>query len=271
MPDNSRKETIGWGFGGILSIVFLIGLAAVTLIGGFAYLAPEEAKQLGQIGDFVGGLLNPFLTFLTFIGLLLTLRLQKQELVLTRIELERSANALENQLTALKQQSFENTYFRLLELHNSIVNSIDLVRNEKRTQGRDCFAVFYQRLKGKYTVTCRVRSALGRDEQLRESYDAFWPEHQLELGHYFRYLFNVIRFIDSNPKSDPFYIKLLRSQLSDQELLLLFYNCLSTQGTKFKEYAEKYALFDNMPTDRLLDPSHKDRFNVSAFGEHSTN
>jgi hypothetical protein len=35
---------------------------------------------MGEWGDFFGGVLNPLLTFLTFMGLLITIILQQQEL-----------------------------------------------------------------------------------------------------------------------------------------------------------------------------------------------
>lgn len=263
MPAISRSEAVGWGFGGVLSIIFLFGLAAVTFVGGFAYGSPDKAKDLGQLGDFVGGVLNPSLTFLTFIGLLLTLRLQKKELVLTRNELERSADALENQLASLKNQSFENTFFRLLEFQNSIVNSIDLRYGTEIIKGRDCFNLFYDRLKNEYDQL----GGPNKVDRLNEAYQAFWGKYQSELGHYYRFLYNFIRFLDQQSADDRLYIKLLRSQLSDQELLLLFYNCLSPQGEKFKGYVEKYALLDNLPGERLLDQLDKERFNPSAFGE----
>ena len=47
---------------------------------------------------------------------------------------------------------------------------------------------------------------------------------------------------------------------------MLFYNCLNPRGSKFLPFAERYALFDNLPKEQLLDPSHKSLVNVSAFG-----
>ncbi|GEP10257.1 hypothetical protein MGN01_21020 [Methylobacterium gnaphalii] len=46
----------------------------------------EAYTRLGQVGDFFGGVLNPLLTFLTFIGVLATIFLQREELKETREE-----------------------------------------------------------------------------------------------------------------------------------------------------------------------------------------
>lgn len=260
-----RKD---WKFFSALCVLFIFGAALVGSTFIFAYKNVETAKALGPWSDFFGGFLNPILTFVTFIGVLITIALQKIELNLTRHEMSRSADALETQIEAIKKQNFEATFFQMLTLHNAIVNSIDLVSSEgRRREGRDCFRVFYTRLTKIYRKKQAVNATSQSDEViLDKSYEQFWTITQLELGHYFRYLFNIIRFVDETPHADSYYIKLIRAQLSDQELLLLFYNCLSPQGQKFRLYAEKYALFDNMPVIRLLEPSHKERVGESAFG-----
>lgn len=264
-----NKNHAGWKFLFSLLILILIGLVAITSMIGAGYYDSELFKELGPWGDFFGGVLNPVLTFLTFFGVLITIVLQKIELSLTRDELERSANALESQIGAIEKQSFESTFFQMLSLHNNIVNSIDLYNldTERNTQGRDCFRVFYSRLRRTYhEINKKYTGTRTEDEIIETSYKIFWRDYQLELGHYYRYLYNIIKFIEMGPYRNEHYIKLVRAQLSDQELLLLFYNCLSPQGKNFKFYAEEFSLFDNMPDGRLLDSNHKDRFDPTAFG-----
>jgi hypothetical protein len=136
---NSTVERTSTGIGKTFLITLLvlaiIGAITITTTLWWGVKDSELFKQLGPWGDFFGGFLNPILTFLTFLGVLFTIGLQKIELNLTRQEMARSADALENQLKALEKQlqavedqSFENTFFRLLELHNTIINSIDLRR-----------------------------------------------------------------------------------------------------------------------------------------------
>jgi len=256
-----------WALLGVgLSIVF-----AVLLTG---YWHVEEFKALGPWGDFAGGLLNPVLTFLTFIAVLLTLWLQRDELALTREEMIRSANALEEQGSTLRRQSFENTFFEMLRLHNSIVESIDLINSDSGvvTKGRDAFRVFYTRLTKIYREN--VKKAAGRhdDRHIVElSYFNFWKDAQTELSHYFRFLFNFFRFIDKSGFEEEYYVKLLRSQISDAELLILFYNNISEAGSPFRYYADKYAIFDNMPVVRLLERGHAQLADKAAFGDNPMN
>lgn len=53
----------------------------------------DEPEQWGQMGDFFGGLLNPILAFASFMALLYTIRIQSEELRLTREELAKSSDA----------------------------------------------------------------------------------------------------------------------------------------------------------------------------------
>ncbi|WP_295608388.1 putative phage abortive infection protein, partial [uncultured Lamprocystis sp.] len=62
------------------------------------------------------------------------------------------------------------------------------------------------------------------------------------------------------------YSGIARAPLSDLELLLLYYNCLMPQSERFKPLAEKYALFDSLPIDLLLDKRHLAFVDPMAWG-----
>ena len=252
--------------GRFLSVGIWILLAiAILSTGGIlisGYRNVETFKSLGSWGDFTGGLLNPILTFITFLAVLLTLWLQRQELVLTRDEMIRSADALERQDASLKKQSFENTFFEMLKLHNSIVESIDLANLETGavTKGRDAFNIFYNRFTKIYRAN--FDKSNGRNSKLaisELSYFIFWKEARTELGHYFRFLFNFFRFIEKSGIEDSFYVK----------LLILFYNNISANGKAFGHYAKLYELFDNLPVERLLDREHSEFADKKAYGNNS--
>jgi hypothetical protein len=260
--------------------LFVIAGIALCVVGIMAYIGVQNSsdfKDMGPWGDFFGGTLNPILTTFTFFAVLTTVYLQVKELALTRRELERSADALEKQIAASDRQIFENAFFQMLNLHNNIVNSIDLTdQNGQSVRGRDCFRRFYSDLRRYYSNEVSRDKKRAQDTNsepesdeilLDTAYKRFWEGAQVDLGHYFRYLFNVIRFIDNNKVSDDFHIKLLRSQLSDQELGLLFYNALSAQGAAFRPYIERFALFDNMPMKWLFNKRHEQRFPPTAYGK----
>lgn len=266
-----RSNARNYVFGVSLSILFLLGVGISGFVFFYALTDTNAALKYGGWGDFIGGTLNPILTFLTFTGVLISIFLQRLELGLSRRELERSADALEKQISSIEKQNFEAAFFQMLNTFNTIVGSIDLYNKDSgmESSGRDCFTVFYTRLNKIYRENlAKGQKNHSAEDILKLSYFNFWKEHQLELGHYFRFLYNVFRFLDHSPAGEDYHAKLLRSQLSDQELLLLYYNCLTDQGEKFRDYAIKYQLFDNLSTVRLLDDKHVNFMAQEAFGQN---
>ncbi|MFC3200299.1 putative phage abortive infection protein [Alteromonas oceani] len=249
--------------------LFQVALFAIVIVF-FINLLSLGKSSFGEWGDFFGGVLNPILTFLTFMGLLITIVIQQKELKEARAEFKRSADALDEQSISMKRQSFENTFFQMLTQHNEIINSIDLVNAETSvtTRGRDCFKVFYNRLAKEYRSNEKKGNGKYSHESIAKlAYKNFWRDHESELAHYFRFLFNFIRFVDESEFKEGLYIKLLRAQLSERELLLLFYNTLTEQGKAFYPYVYEYQLFDNMPKMKILNKDHLELFEKQAYGE----
>lgn len=248
---------------GPLYLLFLSALVISALL--FVILLIIRPNNAGEWGDFFGGMLNPILTFLTFLGLLITIVLQQKELKETRKELERSADALQNQHDAINRQIFENTFFQLLSLLNNITNSIDKSDGKDKVFGRDAFTVFYEYLKIQYSYYLRRNPNWGSMQLIVALYDDFWQENRNDLGHYFRLLYNILKMLDESPLNRDIYIKLVRAQLSDHELVVIFYNTLSDRGRNLKIIAEKYSLFDNLDPSLLLHASHQELIDISAF------
>ena len=249
-----------------LFYLFCSALAILLVVLGIGLFRIRDLTP-NEWGDFFGGVANPLLTFLTFTGLLITIILQQTELRETRKELKRSADALSAQNESRRKQNFESTFFQMLSIHNSIVNSIDLVNDKGiRTQGRDCFSVFYTRFNKIFRAREeRYYKNVFSSEPLSAAYSEFWNAHQSELGHYYRYLYNIVRFIkDEGQESGP-YIRLIRAQLSDQELLLLFYNCISDNGGNFTPLIVEFCLLNNMPRKKALDRDHLNLISQKAF------
>lgn len=102
---------------GLVSIIFLLALdffgharsEAISLRGLLRLDIPTSkiGKFLGSFGDFFGGVLNPILTFLSFVTITVTV-------VMQRIQLKESG-----ELSRL--QTFETTFFNMVNLHSNSV------------------------------------------------------------------------------------------------------------------------------------------------------
>lgn len=75
----------------------------------------EKQGTWGQFGDFIGGTLNPTFSFITVVILIATLRTQKSELSEARKIAQQNTELVKHQLSAMKNQALENTFFRMLE------------------------------------------------------------------------------------------------------------------------------------------------------------
>jgi hypothetical protein len=109
---------------------------------------------------------------------------------------------------------------------------------------------------------------------------AYMRAHQKSkdgLSHYFRNLYSLLKFVsDSKDISDaekPIYVRLIRAQLSDQELVALFYNCIATHNgrmaiefgyPKMIKLADKFDLFQNMNNASLFHGKHYNIFEERA-------
>lgn len=226
----------------------------------------SKAETWGQFGDYIGGVLNPTFSLLALLALLATFTLQIQEFRLSTKELRNSAVALAAQHSAMQRQIFENTFFQLLSLHNQLLNNIDLVSQSNNSlKGRDCFAVFVKRANG---ALKEVHGAHNRLELFRIAYKRFQKIHEREVGHYFRTLYNLIKFIDSTEGIDRhFYTNIVRAQLSSDEVTLLMYNCISEVGhEKFKPLVERYSLLKGLTELSLSETFVENVYSSKAFG-----
>jgi hypothetical protein len=242
---------VAWGLGGLL----------------VNWVSAGDATARGTFGDMFGAV-NALFSGCAFAGLIYTIRQQSEELSLQRTELQLTRNELsgqreqmKSQATTLKLQQFENTFFQLLRVHGEIVEAIDLVSGGGQvTKGRDCFNVFVKRLdkvlNERVTYEQRENPGIG---VLRRAYRDFYTDHESEVGHYFRHLYHIIKFVDSMTEVEDKrrYTSFVRAQLSANELTLLFHNCLSPLGEKnFKPLIEKYGLLKHLPR-RSFDAKHR--------------
>ncbi|TCA32895.1 hypothetical protein E0H66_21690 [Rhizobium leguminosarum bv. viciae] len=250
---------------GVFTALLSLAFASMGAVFVVAVHAQAADKNWGTFGDFLGGVLNPVLTFLSFMALLFTIILQQREIHGAKED----AKVLQDQRRADRLSSermqFENTFFQMVSIHNTIVNSIDVDRGPSKNQlhGRECFKHFRDEMQTFYNADATT------DELTKSlaAHDHLWRSYQNDLAHYYRYLYNIIRFINESDVNKTRYIRILRAQLSDFELLVLFYNGLFPLAAKFKEYVEFFTLFDNLPKDLLFDRCHEQFYEPSAFDE----
>jgi len=227
----------------LLFIVFAgIGAAVLSVYLYWSrFSGPLSTDQAvwGQLGDYIGGVLNPTFSFLAFIALAMTVALQIRQIQNSAIESRKTDQALSSQLANLQQQVFEGTFFQMLRLHNDIISALNLPGED--VQGRACFEVIFKDL---VYGTGVHRGDIANFSDFDTQYEMFYQKHEPVLAHYFRLLYTLIKLVKASQiQNKRFYTNIVRAQLSSHELELLFFNCLSSYGRdKFKPMVEEFAM-----------------------------
>lgn len=263
--------------GGAMSMRLLWwAVAGVVIAWALVWVLLLPHPERGTIGDMFG-VVNALFSGLAFTGIIYTvllqsreLQLQRRELSLTRVELEGQKLQLVAQNETLRKESFEHTFFALLRLQNDILGTMDVRGADGgAVRGRDCFRMFCKRLRACYADYADRHPGAPETERINGAYQRFFDESQAELEHYFRSLYNTVKFVKNSSVQDKrFYTNLVRSQLSSYEVVLLFYSCLSDFGRpKFKPLVEEFALLEALPRSLLIDPAaHLLLYEPGAFG-----
>lgn len=118
-----------------ISVLLYLSLFILNLYFSKFGWPPANEGDYGTFGDFIGGTLNPIFGFTTIMLLVWSLRKQVEELELTRQELketrletERSSNALEIQARYMMRDA------KLKELNNVLSCQLDMIKETLNTQ-----------------------------------------------------------------------------------------------------------------------------------------
>lgn len=109
------------------------------------------------------------------------------------------------------------------------------------------------------------KSKLANPEGLPSIYEKIYKPNRSSLGHYFRNLFHLIKFVDeykgfNTLNSEPEeiaclkykYVRLIRAQLSNNELILLALNSITSFGKEFIPFINNYKLLKNVDVFKEL-------------------
>jgi len=231
-----------WALGGALVLWILWGFVGVQLVARYwawvksGIVTSVDMTALGQTGDLFGGINALFAAF-AFAGVALaafyqyeTWKLQAEETQMARAE--------------HIQQSFEPLFFKLLERFESVN---ERARNEFNSSWQYVVDRGYQA----YLSTGAENYQFGSEpgpEVIAAFVQIYEDAHPI-LGPYFRSLFQIFKFI-SNSKltldQKILYANIARTNLSEVEVTMLGFNCMTSVGKDFIPYVEAYGLLKHV-------------------------
>lgn len=224
----------------------IIFVVAIVIICFFPFWFTKSGlldfTNTGQIGDTIGGVMGPFVAIAAS--------------VLTFLAFWVQYKANEQQRKDIALERFESNLFQLIQIQEEITNNLLFSPSDgadklygKDFHGRQVFHTLYNEKTVPYW---------GIKEGLREKGIKTYEEDTDTgaLDHYFRHLYRVIKYIDESKvikdEKKYEYTSIVRAGLSQYELIMLFYNCLSKNGKdSFKPLIEKYAIFNNIRVELL--------------------
>lgn len=258
-----------------------VGLYATKFGIGFA----KTISDWGAVGDFFGGVLNPTFALLSLILIAYTLvqnqkalaqsqeaikqneqalRVSNEELKLTRDELASSSKALEEQAKLIAVQSFETTFFNMIELHSNVLNNVLYCPYTNKDKLQTSFQAINYALpsnKEKGVSSFQVINLLLNDlhrrydsyieEGISAVFDIFYESENRVFASYFRNLYQILKLIKNSRLSkekQKSYSNILRAQLSNDELALLLLNCIceKVDSGQFRELVTEFELLEHL-------------------------
>lgn len=245
-------STIGFTKDGTSRNLFKLFRAAIyaTVLVFIINLFSLGTSSFGEWGDFFGGVLNPILTFFTFMGLLITIILQQAELKESRKEFKRSADALNEQSQNLKQERFETTFFNLVSSLNASINELEVdvlankhVDEKEIVKGKKVFQFYHEELLDRIKQYDHDEKDV--DRRVERGVDSFFFHYNMEIEHYFKQIKLILQFIElSEIENKQLFFNLLSGQLSLYEKGLIFH--CAFPDDEFKNLVDKYSLLSGL-------------------------
>lgn len=217
----------------------------------------ESSEDFGIFGDYVGGTIGSIVGAISIYLVYITYTSQ--------VKFTRSQDE------AMKRQQFETTYFSLLEQQQMIRSQLKGNIGNETYEGILYLQCLKSQLVDALSELNYIQDEVTEDNKVmlknraNELYMDFFLPNVSNLGHYFRHLYHILKYIEDSHFSDSRkYADLLQSQLSNDELFLLAINGISNYGRKeMLPLMDKYGLLENynangdMLTVRLLSIFYK--------------
>lgn len=249
----SSKDLLLWVlFVVVLLLIFIFFpyylLSKVTIFG-----LSVDINLYDKLGLFIGGITAPVVSIATIILLYKTYSSQRDEL-------EQAKTLASQQHGFIQKQKFETTFFNLLESQNKIRESFTL--NDESSY--KALALIKGKLKSNYE---RYKHE-NKNEMLRAKIayrEVFVSGYHVLLGHYFRHLYHILKFIDDTVENKIItkeegrsFSDILQANLSSNELALLFYNLLFFPNAL--RLVIEFQFLENLAIEDLIEEKHKEFF-----------
>lgn len=245
----------------ILAIIFLILL--VFYIWNFSIFdlhSSINAERWGQFGDFFGGVVGSFITYISILFLYKAFkeqRLANIETKETNVELfqqNKSMAEYENQHLYHEQlQQFDNKFNKLFLLYQHALSCYNNPQSQKNDKIYLSNEIELHLSNISFSSPKNYRK---RVEEASKSFNTFIHIYRTQFCTHMYLLYQILCLLESDEIQEEdrvVYAKIFRSQLTDKELILIRYNCLHEKGEKMRLPIFHYNILKHLPIISLLE------------------
>lgn len=237
-----------------LAVIFVMWFISVLLQGilaGAGYSVLKVDYELsGQLGDSFGAL-SAVMATAAATGAWRAVTYQRHELEETR----RSATQAEK---LVAKRDFESAFFNLLDLFQKTKS--EKFHEYKNSEGE--LTGGFPEIVEQFNLELRISN------DAAEAYSMTFLSNMDGLAVYFRLLYNIIKLCEDHSEFECYrYIKILRSFLSDSELIMIALNGIHhDEGARnFKPLINRHCLLNNLSDDASLSLNLRLHYDESAF------
>ena len=230
----------------------------------FSLSASIDSAIWGTFGDFVGGVLGTIVALYSAYLLVRTFQnqIKTNASVVNSNEssVKTNNNTIETNNKIIEQtrlQIFDSRFDTLLDLYLKSIDAYTLHDKTSTIHGRDAFEKLALEFRdmGFENHTEYKRRSVGAVSEYRVLYAC----RRREMSVHFRMLYLLFKLVAEEKMDDNYrvsYIKTVRGQLSEGELLLLRYNGYTSYGQKMCQYINHFNLLKHLPVMSLLEFSY---------------
>lgn len=266
----------------VLSLIcFVLAIAFFVVFRSWKFSTTIDETIVGQFGDFVGGVIGTLLAFAASLLYYIALKEQQKDVKTNQKalekqveefskqveELELSRKVYEQQSKTMLYQQFENNFYSYFEIYLKVKAQLNEEINNNK---------FFSKAISAISAHAKYKNLQGKDSleayyYLVEKYEEYFVSERESISHYFRTFYRLLSIVASSPalKNDDNermkYIKIIRSQMNEKELLLLYYNVHSSFSGKAKNLIYKYNILKHLPSLNKIEIKNKYQLSKKAY------
>lgn len=250
----------------LLTVCFAIGGIALWLyFQNFNGAISSDDEHWSRFGGYISGTIGSIVGLASIVLLYETLKSQREASLIQSFE-PSFFNMLSIQRDILKELSGQ--VYPFLENQRSDTNTYK--GHDYMDKVKDAISNLVSQKVKNEAEYCAVKTQQEIIAEAGAIYMRVFEGKESQLGHYFRHLYYIIRYVDeSKVEEKKRYIDILQAQMSDSELFVGFYSGFSNLAyEKFTPLADDYKLFRNVRGKSIPD-CHKKIYKKTIFDNNA--